>query len=123
MKLPRIFGKRESEELRVPSLRFLGEQDGPPERILKEQLCRLFCRFSDLRSARLVRTEIEGPGTHTVCLCLDTGHGADKSLIDAINSIFRRLAPRNVYMDIVFVSAKQKDELIHVCKPFYEVSR
>lgn len=120
MKFRQFFRKREPEGLRVPGIRFLGEQDGPFERLLKEQLCSLFCKFPDLRSAQLVRTEIEGPATHTVSLCLDTGHGADKSLIDAIGLIFRDLASNNAYLDIVFVNEKQKDELAGVCKPFYE---
>lgn len=46
---------------RVPAVRFVGEQDGPPERLLKDRLCELFRQDKAISPAYLARADIGGP--------------------------------------------------------------
>ncbi len=49
--------RKKSEEVRVGEIRFLGEQDGPPERLLKEKLADFFRRDGSVSRAYLAKVD------------------------------------------------------------------
>jgi len=56
-----------AREIRAPSVQFLYEQDGPPERVLKSQLVELFKRNVNVKRAYLAR--ISSGDQSSVALC------------------------------------------------------
>ena len=134
--------RRPTEQLDVPVLTFVGEQDGPPERMLKGKLSGLFAtlsgaatapkinargvssRFFEGRTnvlrAYLARAHYGDPQAASVLLCLGVTSGADERLVEAIHSLFALHFNRAVHLDILFLNPKQEEQLAMVCKPFYQ---
>jgi hypothetical protein len=48
------------QEIRVPRVQFLGEQDGPTEQLLKDRLSEFFKRDRSVLVAYLARVEVGG---------------------------------------------------------------
>jgi hypothetical protein len=107
------------QEIWVQKLRFLGEQDGPPERELKLKLTRLFEPDERISRAYLAIADL-GPGTSpAVILCLRTVMGPDRALINRILEQFAAQFRTSETLDILFIDSEQEAELAAVCKPFY----
>src|ERR1700722_18365903 len=119
MKLSNPFSKRPTEEFIAHALTFVGAQDGVAERILKRKLSELFAGSKNLLQAYLARVRYQEATGESACLCLSVSRGADKSLVEAIHSLFARYFNRTVHLDIVFLNPKQEEQLAAVCKPFY----
>jgi hypothetical protein len=119
MKLSNPFSQRHTEELNVPVVTFVGEQDGPPERMLKAELSELFEVRKNLQKAYLARVRYGDAGVISICLCLAVTNGAKKSLVKAIHSLFAEHFNRAVHLDILFLKPKQENQLDALCKPFY----
>lgn len=113
------FSKRPTEELVAHGLAFLGEQDGPPERILKSKLSGLFAGYKNLVQAYLARVRYREAKSESVCLCLSVSSDADKPLVEAIHSLFAQQFDRTVHLDILFLNPKQEQQVAALCKPFY----
>jgi SseB protein C-terminal domain len=111
--------RRPTKKLIAHALTFLGEQDGPSERMLKGQLHDLFAESNNLLKAYLARTQYREAGNKSVCLCLSVSSGADEPLVEEIHSLFAQLFNRAVHLDILFLSPKQEEQVAAVCKPFY----
>ena len=112
------FGKKaKPEERREPVIRFVGEQDGPPERQLKETLSTVF-RGRDVARAYLARVTYEDPSNPAVALCISGPD--DPELVKLIQECFVQLFNRSVFLDIMFLSDVQEAEARTVCRPFYE---
>jgi len=58
------------EKIQVPKLRFLGEQDGVPERELKDRLVKFFQCDQSILTAYLARVAYTDPSPLVVALCL-----------------------------------------------------
>jgi hypothetical protein len=108
---------KEPQEIRIPRVQFLGEQDGPAEQLLKDRLSEFFKRDRRVYAAHLVRLNVGGQTT--VALCLKTQFGPDRDLAEKIGAIFKTIFKANVHLDIMFPSATQEAELVKVCKPFF----
>ena len=108
---------RRSLELRVPSVEFLGEQDGEPERLLKERLIECFERDSRVRRAYLAR--VHAAGQFGVALCMKTIGNTDRRLIDKVHSIFARIFDVRQHLDILFLTESDELLLARVCLPFF----
>jgi SseB protein C-terminal domain len=119
MKLSNPFSGRPTEELIAHALTFLGEQDGPPERMLKGKLSELFAGYQNLLKAYLARVHYRETKGESVCLCLSVSSGADKPLVETIHSLFAQQFNSAVHLDILFLNPKQEEQLTVVCKPFY----
>ncbi len=105
------------QTIRVPIIEFLGEQDGPSEKFLKERLSAFFGRDRSVRAAYLARVDIGGHTT--VALCLKTQFGPDHGLAEKIGTIFKTIFDAQTHMDIMFPDAEQEADLVKVCKPFF----
>jgi len=101
-------------------MRFLGEQDGPTERLLKDRLVRLFHDGSSVDRAYLARVDSGSETSVNVVLGLRTPHGVDKSLVEQVGSIFALIFSGSEHLDIVFLMAPQEAELSKVCNAFFE---
>jgi hypothetical protein len=110
---------RPPETLWVPSLSFLGEQDGPPERELKAQFCQLLQNRACVQHAYLARVDYGNPGEYHVALCLRMTISDDAKLKKAIGEVFAQKFGRHEHLDVIFVREDQEDDLSKVCRPFY----
>ena len=110
--------KKHPEEIQVPQLQFLGEQDGPPERELKSRLAEFFRRDQSVNTAYLARVAY-GDTSLAVTLCLRSQFGPDRGLAEKVGTIFASMFGGHEHLDI-FLSEAQEAELMKVCKPFFQ---
>lgn len=106
------------QEIRVPRVQFLGEQDGPTEQLLKDRLSEFFKKDRSVRAAYLTRVDVGGQTS--VALCLKTQFGPDRGLAEKIGVIFKTIFNAQVHLDIMFPTTAQEVELNKVCRPFFE---
>ncbi|SRR6266480_412992 len=104
-------------EMRVSELRFLGEQDGAPERLLKSRLTEFFQRDKSVHRAYVAKASFEGQ--IGVALCLRTKFGPDRGLAEKIGTIFGTIFNAHEHLDIIFLSDQQESELTKVCSAFF----
>jgi hypothetical protein len=108
---------RDPIAIQVSSLRFVREQDGKPERLLKSQLVRLFKQNSHIQRAYLV--QICSGDVLGVALCLKSKCGPDQNLVREIGALFAGIFVRQEHLDILFLTEVQESALTPVCAPFY----
>src|SRR5438093_9348612 len=92
---------REPEVRREPKVRFLREQDGEPERILKGTLSSLLALRSGVSRAYLARADYGQPTEYEVVLCIVGPE--DRDLVREVASIFARQFGRDAHLDILFL--------------------
>jgi type III secretion system (T3SS) SseB-like protein len=100
-------------------LEFLGEQDGPPERELKEALVRLFEAKGKVNRAYLARLSYLETGATGVGLCVPVD-AYSVELVRAVGSVFSDLFGADQYLDVVFVTEDEEKRLRDVCRPFFK---
>jgi hypothetical protein len=113
-------GLRPPDEFQIPQLKFVGEQDGPPERRLKEKLVLAFGRDRRVYGAYLARAEYED-GTNVV-LALRAEIGFEKVLVQEVASTFASMFSAQAHLDVVFLTDTNEAQLRQVCRPFFELS-
>jgi hypothetical protein len=114
-RIRRLLGRPELH--RVPKIRFLGEQDGNPERELKAKLCPVLRRRPLVDRAYLAQVAYAGVQEVAVALCIVGPVAPD--LAAEIGSEFRKQFATGVPLDILFISTEQDATLVQVCKPFF----
>jgi SseB protein C-terminal domain len=112
--------RRKSKDIRVPSVRFLGEQDGPPERLLKDRLADFFRRERIVSRAYLARADFEEGKDVTVVLALRTQFGPDDGLVEKVGTIFADVFDAKEHLDILFLTDSQEAQLSKACPPFFK---
>jgi hypothetical protein len=112
--------KRRLEELHVPKVNFICEQDGIPERDLKQKFIPLFETRDHILSAYLARVSYANPIEPNVALCIRMDKKDDIDLRKAIADIFAAIFNRKEHLDIIFIQSNQEEELRKVCRPFFE---
>lgn len=110
------------EKLDMPSVTFLGEQDGQPERELKANLVELFRPDPNVRSAFLVGLRYKGSQYTNVALCIETSR-EDAELVEAVGLIFHNMFGAHESLDILFLRREQLSQIARVAKPFYTSSQ
>jgi type III secretion system (T3SS) SseB-like protein len=105
-------------QLRGDRVRFLDEQDGPHERVLKDRLVEVFRGEPEIKRAYLARAG-HGRGIHAV-LGLRADGIDHKRLSDRVASIFASLFHAREHLDVMFVNAAHEAPLRKACKPFFE---
>lgn len=110
--------KRESKTgvRTLPAVRFVGEQDGEPERLLKSVLIAELSARPEIERAYLARVEYPD-GVH-VALCLVAQE--DPSLVERVGARFGEIFARPQHLDILFLRPAQEAELQQVCPPFHD---
>lgn len=99
-------------------LEFLGEQDGENERRLKTLLIPLLARHHHIARGYLARAGFRPGDPVSVVLFLIGPDRADGLLAD-IQAAFHTFAPRDVFLDVAFLTDAQEADLSRVCPPFY----
>jgi hypothetical protein len=110
---------RRTEQVRVPAIRFLCEQDGPPERILKERISHLLSFDSTVNSAYLVKVEVGTRQDVGVVLAIGRQSGADPRLVEKVGEVFASVFNGKEHLDIMFLDDAREAELATCCKPFF----
>lgn len=108
-------GKRPLDQRQVQTLVFLGEQDGPPERELKNQLVAVVLGGSQIQRAYLAR--IEADGERCVALCLRGP--ADMEIVRQVFGVFGGIFGAHEHLDTLFLDESEEHDLRRVCAPFY----
>ena len=113
--------KEHPQVFQVPQVRFCGEQDGPPERELKERLAQFFQSDQSVRAAYLANVVYgdAGQSPSNVALCLRTEFGPDLGLAEKVGRIFASMFGPLAHLDVVFLSDEQEAELTKACSPFF----
>jgi SseB protein C-terminal domain len=118
--------RSENAEVQSPAVReaqdiaFIGEQDGPVEQQLKEQLARLFDRHAGVVQAYLARATIDGQGTVVLAVHAE---GIDESdLAHQAGIVFAAIFNARAHLDVLFLDAARQAQVSRVCRAFYERS-
>lgn len=109
-----------TQELQFPEIEFVGEQDGPPERLLKERLSSMFVFHKQLKRAYLAQVRYASEGG--VALCVRSADERNQKITEVIGETFASIFGAHEHLDIVFVSETQEVALRNVCRPFYSTS-
>ena len=104
---------------REPRIEFLGEQDGEPERDLKQRLTEVLSSFPTVRRGYLARVGFAPSDEVVVALCL-ASDTPDPKLVDQVEKVFRTLFAKGTFLDILFLSAQQEVDVARVCSAFFE---
>jgi len=111
--------RKHPEEIQVPKIRFLGEQNGVPESELKSRLVEFFRRDQSVIKAYLARVAYDAQSPVAVALCLRTQFGRDRGMAEKIGKIFASMFGGHEHLDIMFLGDEFESELAKVCPPFF----
>jgi hypothetical protein len=109
------------QEIAVKDIQFLGEQDGPPERDLKQKFAALFREDGSVSRAYLARAVLNGDETSTVVLALMRPEGDNLALVKKVAGIFDATYGASQHLDTIYLSDAQETRLAKVCRPFFEL--
>jgi hypothetical protein len=113
--------KRKPAEVVTPAVvKFVGEQDGSPERDLKAQFIKLFREQSTIQRAYLARTDYGDATGVNVALCVKSSTGEDTSLVSSVSAIFGEMFGSHEHLDVLFIRDDEEQQLRVVCTAFYE---
>ena len=101
-------------------IKFLGEQDGVPERKLKARLADLFSSISSVTRAYLVRIDYGGPEEFNVALCIRIEAELFDDIDMKINKVFADIFRTDEHLDILLLTENREIALSKVCRPFYQ---
>lgn len=118
----KLFSRFRRPPLKIPvaELRFLREQDGKPEQLLKSRLAESFQRNPSVQRAYLAL--ISSGGQVSVALCLKARAGPDSNIVREAGDAFSTVFAKQQHLDILFLSEAQESALSEVCSPFYAVA-
>lgn len=103
----------------TPDITFLGEQDGPAERRLKEALGVLLRLDPAVIRAYLARVLYDGK-TGGVALGLLTDDERDNEKpVEQMGRAFAALFNTSAHLDVVFLNEDKDAEIRKTCPPFY----
>ena len=103
----------------VAGVKFIGEQDGESERLLKGRLIEVFEVKQFVNAAFLVRVRYDGQSNDVVALCLIASAGIEDSIVADVGRVFVALFGRDQHLDIIFIDSLQRSQVLKVCQPFF----
>ena len=113
---------RDIEQIRIPAIRFLGEQDGPVERELKSRLSELFAREDTIATAYLARVHYRDSPTDSIALCLRADVAQRDVVADKVGVVFASLFNEKEHLDIMFLEEEMESAVSECCRNFYAAS-
>jgi|SRR6185437_13002870 len=99
--------------------RFLGEKDGPPERVLKQRLEAAFTDDGRVDRAYLLRADLQDGAGVSIVLAVRTPPRDERKLVDEIGVIFAALFHQDAHLDILFLKDHTESEVRKVARPFF----
>jgi hypothetical protein len=112
--------EREPQELFLPPVRFVGEQDGIPERDLKDKISGLLHRLQFKGRAYLARVEYGESRGFDVALCVSHPGGAEPALQAGVTRIFADTFRTSEHLDVIVLSDSKEREIRAVARPFFQ---
>jgi len=110
------------QQLTPTTTKFIAEQDGPPERDLKDRFVEHFRSEPMVERAYLVQVgHSDGTGIH-VTLAIKCFGEENPSLIPKLADIFSNMFGPHEHLDMMFIREDQEKRLRVVCEPFYGVA-
>ena len=113
---------RRYEERNESRIEFIGEQDGPVEQELKDNISTWLEGDRHVSEAYLAIVGLQPADPRSVALCLVSSRPHDTSLVQGVLAIFAKLFKETEFMDILFLSDAQRDDVRRVCRPFFSRS-
>lgn len=110
---------RRALQRRDEKAEFLGERSGAVENTLKRELILEFATRPDVRRAYLANARFQSQTEPSMVLGIVSARPDDQSLVMRVGEIFRRQFPKDVNLDILFLTPEQEADLALVCRPFY----
>jgi len=104
------------------TVRFIGEQDGPPERTLKDQLAYALKQLEEPLRAYLCRVQYDSETQVNVAMCIVTESALKKEIEGAAAGAFRKIFNERTHLDTLFLTTTQKEEIDAVCRPFLVIA-
>lgn len=120
MRLKQLEMPKPPERIPVQRLRFLGEQKGDPETLLKERLADFLRHENTVTRAYLVRAEVGDEKNISVILGLRASLEPRKPVLANLASIFASVFDAKEHLDIMFLTDEQEGHVAGVCGPFFE---
>jgi hypothetical protein len=111
------------DEFETQQISFLREQDGPPERELKDQLTALFVSNANVWRAYLVCVAYRNKPGISVALCIRSKRADDPELVPQVGEVFGSMFGSQAHLDILFVTEALEPRLAKSCRPFFETER
>jgi hypothetical protein len=111
---------RPTEEFTAPTIRFVGEQDGPPERDLKSHIAELLTNELEVDRAYLARVQYDDAENWNVALCLAATNPDISRINERIGRLFAGIFANDMHLDILYLSDAQEEEITKVCTSFYK---
>lgn len=107
------------QDLDPADVRFIVQQDGPPERDFTAKLSVFFEQVNANLKAYLCRVHYGDPNQVSVAICLASPDGQQMALVNGASQIFRETFGAHEHIDIMFIGADQMVTIEKVCQPFY----
>ena len=100
-------------------LKFVEEQYGKSEWELKQSLSKLFALYKKVFRVYLCKY-IGDDDKPSIALCLVLrNYDQDIGLVDKISGEFARVFKKDQFLDIMFLSEDDEQQIIGICSPFY----
>jgi hypothetical protein len=99
-------------------IHYIKEQDGIPERDLKDALKKVFDSYAGVSKAYLVYVTYDEAPEGSVALCV-LSTSREVKLVDEMQSAFKSLFRRGEHLDIMFVNSTDAARIEAVCRPFF----
>jgi type III secretion system (T3SS) SseB-like protein len=110
---------KDAAAAQVLRVRFLCEQDGPIERVIKGRWSPIFAANPEVRRAFLVRAAYETETDQHVILAICSSSGPDPRLLKSLQEPYQAIFHRDCPLDMVFVTTAQEAQIENVCPAFY----
>jgi len=107
------------EQRSARKLYFHMEQDGVPERALKERWKQILAGTPTASRAYLVLASCTEGAQPSVVLCVCPKAAEEQALARRLGEPFHDAFRREEHLDIAFLDVAQESELAKVCRPFY----
>ena len=107
------------DEFTTPDITFVGEQDGPAERRLKEALGVVLGLDRTVIRAYLASVLYDGKISGVMLALLTDEEQDSEKLVAQAGRTFAALFNTRANLDIIFLSAEKNAEISKVCPPFY----
>jgi hypothetical protein len=111
---------RARQQITVQTVYFLGGQDGPPERELKNKLVILFGQLRLVNIAYLAVVKYEDVAAPNVALCVRGQPGQNRMFAERVGRVFAAIFGSHEHLDVIWLTPEQEISLAKVCRPFYD---
>ena len=107
------------DEFSTPDITFVGEQDGPAERRLKEALAVVLGLDASVRRAYLARVRYDRTSSGVMLALLTDDEEDSEKLVAQAGKTFAALFNASASLDVIFLDGGKDVEIRKVCAPFF----